>query len=429
MNTSDISMAASNSSRALNDTEIFTNGTTVLPATVATTAMDPLLTNASEIATSVFSTVSDYVQGSTDLGVVNTTAYNINDSLVGFNATTVEPPSVSGNDGLLTAEQTLILNAVTGSIGVLGNLLVCFVFIRVKGLRTLTNFFIVNQSIIDLLTSIAFLANKCGPKNIWVPPGFWGELLCKLWLSGYLMWSLIMTSSVNLTVMTLERYVAMVHPLKHKYSYTWRKARLIAAFVWIFPFAAELFWAFANHNGDNGRCYIQWYSDVASKVSGVLFFCIEWVFPVTAISLTYISILVLLSRRSKSKLSEDMAGTTQGNRSQELMERARRNVTKTLFIVALAYLICWTLQAWEYFLYSVVELIPLFSVFHDFAVILAFTNMCVNPFIYALQYEPFRNGILEAFCCKKKKRDRYLHDTSTKTGIENIAMTTSTENA
>ncbi|XP_077996367.1 neuropeptides B/W receptor type 2-like [Glandiceps talaboti] len=369
-----------------------------------------------ETVTDIISTLSSSLPVSTLFESFNNT------NLTADVNATESVPLTNDNDKLLTTQQTLILNAITGSIGVLGNLFVCCVFIRAKSLRTLTNFFIINQSIIDLLTSITFLANKCGPSSIWVPPGIAGEILCKLWLSGYIMWSFIMASSVNLTVMTLERYVAMLHPMKHRCGYTWTKARIIAAFVWIFPFLAELLWAFANYNTDNGYCSVQWYSEVASKVSGVLFFCLEWVFPVTAMSFTYVSILILLKRRSKSKLNEGIVQNTHGNRSQA--DKARHNVTKTLFIVSIVYLLCWSLQAWEYFLYSVVEVIPLFSKFHDFAVILAFTNMCVNPFIYSIQYESFRKGIVVAFCGTKKK---YVKSGAPKSGIVNISMTVSKE--
>ncbi|XP_006825397.1 bombesin receptor subtype-3-like [Saccoglossus kowalevskii] len=349
--------------------------------------------------------------------------FNSSESVI-TNAT--EAPSVLQSDKLLTREQAFIMNAAIGTVGLFGNALVCVVFMRVKSLRSLTNYFIFQQSIIDLFVSIIFLAKKCGPTNIWVPPGILGEILCKVWLSGYLTWSLIMTSSMNLTAMTLERYSAVVYPMKHRFSYTLRKARIISAFVWLIPFSLELLWAFAVSNSNMGYCSIKWYDDVAQMASGVFFFCMEWVIPVSAMAFTYSSILVTLWRRSSNQRLQEGSRKQRrdGNKDKTvpLVERARRNATKTLFIVALAYLICWTPQAWEYFLYSVLHVLPLHSVFHDIAILLAFTNMCVNPVIYTLQYEPFRKGVATLFCCEKNDRI----DMS-KNGIENISMRMSKE--
>ncbi|XP_070573589.1 allatostatin-A receptor-like [Ptychodera flava] len=322
-----------------------------------------------------------------------------------------------GRSRLLTKQQSFILNAFIGSLGVLGNGMVCFVFARVKKLRTLTNVFIINQSIVDLCTSSMFFTKKCILNKLVIPQGIVGDVICKLWDSGFVVWSLIMVSSSNLAALTLERYFAIVHPVQHRHRYTWGKAKIAILLVWLVPFAAEAVWAFANFNTNTGDCDYEWYNFTAKKISGVLYFCLEWAFPVSAMAFTYMCILVSLKRRASPKST-----LAKGPSSERIMERACRNVTKTLITVSVIYLICWTPQALEYFLYSVAEILPNYSPIEDVVILLAFSNMCVNPIIYSVQFRPFREGIVKAFDCRKNK-----DPTRIKSGIENISMSISNE--
>lgn len=72
---------------------------------------------------------------------------------------------------------------VIGIAGILGNSLVAFVLLRFTNIRTrLTNIYIVNQSLIDCIAS-AFLLATTAYQDESIPPGFAGELKCRLWLA------------------------------------------------------------------------------------------------------------------------------------------------------------------------------------------------------------------------------------------------------
>ncbi|XP_006821446.1 allatostatin-A receptor-like [Saccoglossus kowalevskii] len=348
---------------------------------------------------------------------------------------------ILSSDRFLTEDQTLIMNITMGILGIVGNFIVCFVFLRVKSqLRTLTNMFILNQSVLDLFTSVVFLIRKTGPRIV-VPVGVLGELYCKLWKSGYTTWSLLMASSLNLIVLTLERYLAVVHPIKHRNNITKRKVQIVIPFIWVVPALLELFWAFANYNDGFGNCRIEWYSKFVAKFSGVIFFLLELPIPLGVIIVVYTRIIFQLLSRSHNQETRDnevscsvkrdnkclpeaqncseanlrVSLTTGGNsvnvtrkdkakqKQDSSFDRSRRNVTKTMFIVSVVYVICWTPQSFWFFLFNVTETVPLYSRFHDIAVLLAFLNMCVNPVIYAFQYRQFRIAIMKAFNCPINK--------------------------
>jgi hypothetical protein len=72
---------------------------------------------------------------------------------------------------------------VIGIAGILGNSLVAFVLLRFTNIRTrLTNIYIVNQSLVDCIAS-AFLLATTAYQDESIPPGFAGELKCRLWLA------------------------------------------------------------------------------------------------------------------------------------------------------------------------------------------------------------------------------------------------------
>ena len=125
------------------------------------------------------------------------------------NTTTVS----NSNDLSGDAQQALhAIYAIIGCLGILGNSIVCTVFLlRRRAFNSVTNLLILNQSTIDLLDSIVFLILRFGPK--YLPHNPLGEFLCRVWYNEYVMWSLFITSTLNLVFLSLERYFATCHPV------------------------------------------------------------------------------------------------------------------------------------------------------------------------------------------------------------------------
>ena len=102
-------------------------------------------------------------------------------------------------------------NVVIGLLGILGNSVVILVYlINPKMTRTLTSLFIFHQSFIDMVSSFVFLSIRL---DIWRPllSGGVANLACRLWYSEYLLWVIVMTSTLNLLLVSLERYISIAH--------------------------------------------------------------------------------------------------------------------------------------------------------------------------------------------------------------------------
>ncbi|NJL80252.1 MAG: G-protein coupled receptor, partial [Richelia sp. SM2_1_7] len=66
------------------------------------------------------------------------------------------------------------------------------------------------------------------------PPGILGDLYCKIWATKLFLWGFLVSSTYNLVALTVERYLAVVHPIWHKTSFSKNKAIVLIVLVWIF---------------------------------------------------------------------------------------------------------------------------------------------------------------------------------------------------
>ena len=125
---------------------------------------------------------------------------------------------------------------IVGSIGVVGNLLVVIVMIKHKKLfQHIKTTFLVNQSVIDGIVSLLLVMTTfVSPELHSGVHGLSVELYCKIWLSQVPIWGLMVSSTYNLMAISTERYLAIVHPIWHKVSFTKMIADSVAICIWLF---------------------------------------------------------------------------------------------------------------------------------------------------------------------------------------------------
>ncbi|XP_077994377.1 galanin receptor 2b-like [Glandiceps talaboti] len=307
------------------------------------------------------------------------------------NVTGAESSNVNGH------LQDILFNVaigVVGSLGILGNGIVCLVFLRVRTLRTTTNMFILNQSMIDFTSSLVFVWSYLGPTLDPVPLNTGGTLFCKLWLSLYPLWSLFDSSSLNLTAITLERYFAIVYPVLHHNQFKMTWVRIVMVTIWCVGFFIEGFWPYVHYN-DNGICTNSFEDEHFERFVGVVVFVVEYAFPMTIFVYCYLKIFLVLRTRVREHNSNTFSSNQGGTYT-----KASRNVTKTLCVVVITYFLCWTVPSIAYFQNWVFGG-PLNwnGPFYKFTVVSVFCNVCCNPLIYALMWDHFRKALKKTFNC------------------------------
>lgn len=114
-------------------------------------------------------------------------------------------------------------------VAIVGNILVILSVVCNKHLQTVTNFFIVNLAIADLLLSIIVLPFSASLEVL----GCWvfGRVFCNIWAAVDV---LCCTASIlSLCIISIDRYIGVKHCLKYPSIMTERKAGIILVLVWV----------------------------------------------------------------------------------------------------------------------------------------------------------------------------------------------------
>ncbi|XP_070538693.1 allatostatin-A receptor-like [Ptychodera flava] len=328
------------------------------------------------------------------------------------NTTDIGTDLADGNAASSTVVDVVlkVIFGVIGSLGIIGNFLVCFIIIHVRSLlNSNTNLLILNQSAIDMVSAIAFVVLYLGP-TIKLPLNVLGDFICRIWASEYVLWAMFVASTFNLVALTLDRFFAIVHPIKHHNGFSKVKIKAMICCIWVSAFVYETYWAVAHFN-DNGKCSIYWYHVAFQRFSGVMVFLVQYLIPLSIMSFAYISIFLALKRRpgamsseegsannARNVLSVGQVDVARSNSEESKNVRARKNVIKTLFIVSLSYAICWTPNAFVFLNYNLGGYLDFKSPLYYITVVSVNCNMCVNPFIYAMKYQQFRRALRKTFC-------------------------------
>lgn len=114
-------------------------------------------------------------------------------------------------------------------VAIVGNVLVILSVVCNKHLQTVTNFFIVNLAMADLLLSTIVLPFSASLEvfGCWV----FGRLFCNIWAAVDV---LCCTASIlSLCIISVDRYIGVKHCLKYPCIMTERKAVVILVLVWV----------------------------------------------------------------------------------------------------------------------------------------------------------------------------------------------------
>ncbi|XP_059821133.1 alpha-1A adrenergic receptor-like [Hypanus sabinus] len=128
--------------------------------------------------------------------------------------------------------RAVVLGIVLGSFilfAILGNILVVLSVACHRNLQTVTNYFIINLAIADLLLSCSVLPFSATMEIL----GYWafGRIFCNMWAA---MDVLCSTASImSLCVISIDRNIGVSYPLRHPSIMTEKRALLTLVAVWM----------------------------------------------------------------------------------------------------------------------------------------------------------------------------------------------------
>ncbi|NWH47140.1 NMUR2 protein, partial [Fregata magnificens] len=290
-------------------------------------------------------------------------------------------------------------------VGVVGNFLVCLVILKHRNMKTPTNYYLFSLAISDLL--VLLFGMPLEVYEMWSNyPFLFGPIGC--YLKTALFETVCFASILSVTTVSMERYIAILHPFRAKLESTRKRALRTIVVLWVL----SVLFALPN-TGTHGimlqyfpngtlvpgsaTCTVvmpMWIYNCIVQITSFLFY----VLPMGVISVLYY-LMGLRLKGDKSLEVEEMAVNVQ--------RPSRKSVTKMLFVLVIAFAICWAPFHIDRLFFSfVVEwtepLANIFNLIHVVSGVFFYLSSAVNPIIYNLLSQRFRMAFLSVVspCCK-----------------------------
>lgn len=412
------------------------------------TAMSPSYNRSSSIYGSVGPPLNG---GSLAEHLASTLAPNASPT-TGLNVTFIAVEEDSDNEWIdnvvLIFKATLMLFIMIAAI--FGNLLVIISVMRNRKLRIITNYFVVSLAMADIMVAIMamtfnFSVQVTGRWNFSV-------FLCDLWNSLDVYFST--ASILHLCCISVDRYYAIVKPLKYPISMTKRVVAIMILNTWISPALLSFLPIFAGWYTTNAHLEfvklnphecIFVVNDVYAIVSSSISF---WI-PCTIMIFTYAAIFREANRQEKQMLmrqgnamlmhrhsniqgpggggggtnGEALSGSGSSKtltlneveqdhtptKDKHLIKMKREHkAARTLGIIMGTFILCWLPFFIWYLLTSLCDSCKFPDIFVAIVFWIGYFNSTLNPLIYAYFNrdfrEAFRNTLDCIFCSWSRNR-------------------------
>ncbi|XP_067858903.1 prolactin-releasing peptide receptor-like [Heptranchias perlo] len=314
----------------------------------------------------------------------------------GINATS------AGFEGLQLIQELkaliILLYSVIVIVGILGNCLLVSVIVRIKKMRNVTNFLIGNLASSDVL-----MCTTCIPLTlayVFEPRGWlFGSAMCYFVL--FMQPVTVCVSIFTLTAIAVDRYTAIVHPLRRRISL--RLSAYLMLFIWIgacclvAPATAHTYHLELEEQRVT-ICEEFWErKDQERQAYAACLLLVTYILPLLVILVSYIKIWVKLKNRV-------MPGSV--TQAQANWDKARRKRTFCLLVmVVLVFGTCWL----PLHVFNIVRDINIgiidryyFNLVQLFCHWFAMSSACYNPFIYAWLHDSFRQELKKMFTWRRK---------------------------
>ena len=159
---------------------------------------------------------------------------------------------------------------------------------------------------------------------------------------------------------------------------------------------------------ETGKCMRSgfWPSDQLNNIIGTIVVVTQFLLPLLILLYCYGRILQVLTKRIDSKFNN-------GGAQSDTFQLARTNTIKTLLIVALCFVICWSNNQVYYLMFHLGYDLDWNGTYYKFTVLMVFVNCIVNPFIYLIQYKDYQEA-LRKFCGCTNQKQIFMEDSESR---------------
>ncbi|XP_043492831.1 tachykinin-like peptides receptor 86C [Polistes fuscatus] len=280
----------------------------------------------------------------------------------------------------------IILLVATG-----GNIIVMWIVLAHRRMRTVTNYFLVNLSLADLMMSLF----NCAFNFVYLLNSNWpfGVVYCTI--NNFIAHVTVASSVFTLVVISFDRYMAIMYPLKRHMSR--RRTILTLISIWtvssILAIPSLLYSRTTKTRYSNNKtrisCYLSWPDGeyLNSKTGyfyNILFLNMTYLIPIVVMAVCY----TLMGRKL---WGSKFIGELTHNQKESM--KSKRKVVKMFISIVMIFAICWfPYQGFFIFVYHNQDLLRRSYVQHVYLSFywLAMSNSMVNPIIYYWMNNRFR---------------------------------------
>ncbi|KAL1518059.1 hypothetical protein ABEB36_001740 [Hypothenemus hampei] len=288
-------------------------------------------------------------------------------------------------------------------VGLFGNVLVCFVVFRNRAMQTVTNLFITNLALSDILLCV--LAVPFTPLYTFLGKWVFGSIICHL--VPYAQGASVYISTLTLMSIAIDRYFVIIYPFHPRMKLSTCMAIIII--IWVFAIGVTspygMYMKHSDYDSNNSRYYCEenWPVEQWRVAFGAITTALQFLIPFLIMAYCYICVSIKLNDRARSKPGNK-------NSRKEEADRERKKRTNRMLIAMVAvFLLSWLplnvvniindfdkdMWKWEYYFLS-------FFLVHQ----MAMSSTCYNPFLYAWLNENFRKEFKQVLPCFDTSRGR-----------------------
>nr|XP_046269899.1 growth hormone secretagogue receptor a [Scatophagus argus] len=299
-------------------------------------------------------------------------------------------------------------------VGVAGNVMTILVVSKYRDMRTTTNLYLCSMAVSDLLI---FLCMPLDLYRMWrYRPWQFGDALCKLFQ--FVSESCTYSTILNITALSVERYLAICFPLRAKALVTKRRVRALILLLWTVSLlsAGPVFvmvgverdsteptnlssgvneTGFSSEAGDTRECKMTHYAVESGLMGAMVWLSSVFFFmPVFCLTVLY----SLIGRRLWQRHRETTINSRVAHR-----DKSNRQTIKMLVVVVLAFVLCWLpFHVGRYLQFRSLDApSPLLSVLSEYcslvSVVLFYLSAAINPILYNTMSWKYRGAAARLF--------------------------------
>ncbi|XP_050676059.1 neuropeptide FF receptor 1-like isoform X2 [Leptidea sinapis] len=310
----------------------------------------------------------------------------------------------------------LYVAVLTASLS--ANTLLIFIVIKFQYMRSVTNIFLVNLSVADLLVTLFCMPVQISKSVtlLW----YFGEVMCKT--VNFLQGVAVSSSVFTITAMSVDRYLAITQSLRQPWIPSRRGACSLLVGIWLISLAifAPLLAVAAVEREvipllvrtRNGSIWVErsvefctekWPDTIKKEMFGALSFILVYAVPGCVVVISY----SLMGRRLCSVLPPfDQAEGSASSQQRIRLVRERKRVALILLLLAVLFALCWLP-------YNILQLmidvnavqVESVAVMLPYTLLLGHANSAINPIVYCLMTRNFRRSLRKLICHDTDARD------------------------